>query len=187
LTGIGMLSTGLLQRLAASDSEVAGLAAEIARQAQQALDQTRSLAKNLFPVEVEAESLTAALHDFAAATESLHKIPVRVSGVLPKAVRNGKVATELYRIVQEAVTNSVKHSHAKNITIGLDGGSQLTRLEIADDGIGIPQPEPSDGAGLRIMRHRASSIGATLTIERRTMGGTIVTCTLREPPSKAQA
>jgi nitrate/nitrite-specific signal transduction histidine kinase len=56
----------------------------------------------------------------------------------------------------------------------------LTRLKIADDGIGIPYPEPTDGAGLRIMRYRAASIGASLAFERGTTGGTVVTCTLRE-------
>jgi signal transduction histidine kinase len=186
LTGIGMMSSGLRQRLAASDPEVAGMAGEIVRQSQHALDQMRSLTKNLFPVEVEARSLTAALHDLAAATESFHKIHVRLEGGAPKALRNGKVATELYRIAQEAVTNSVRHAQAKTITIGVDGDTGTTRLRVADDGVGIPLPEPRDGAGLQIMRHRAASIGASLTIERATSGGTVVTCTLREPPDLSQ-
>jgi two-component system CheB/CheR fusion protein len=186
LTGLGMLSTGLRHRLTGSDSEGAGTAAEIARQSQQALDQMRLLTKNLFPVEVEAESLTAALGNLAAATQSLHGIHVRVDGHTPAGVRDGKIATELYRIAQEAVTNSVKHAHAKTITIAIEGATGLTRLQVADDGIGIRQPEPDGGAGLRIMRYRAASIGALLTIERGPAGGTIVTCTLREAPAARQ-
>lgn len=58
----------------------------------------------------------------------------------------------------------------------------MTCLQIADDGIGIQHPEPTDGAGMRIMRYRAASIGAALTVERGTSGGTIVTCTLGEAP-----
>jgi signal transduction histidine kinase len=116
----------------------------------------------------------------------LHKIHVRIDGRTPNAVRKGKVATELYRIVQEAVTNSVKHAQPKTITIAVDGEGGATRLQITDDGVGIPLPEPRDGAGLQIMRHRAASIGASLTIERGTSGGTVVTCTLREPPDLSQ-
>jgi signal transduction histidine kinase len=182
LTGLGMLSTGLRQRLAA-DSEAAQTAAEIARQTQQALDQVRQLTKSLFPVEVEAESLLAALRDLASATQSLHNIEVRVQGRPPRALHDGKVATELYRIAQEAVTNSVKHGRARTITMRLTDVGQLTRLTIADDGIGIPQPVPGNGVGLRIMRYRATSIGASLSVERGPAGGTVVTCTIRQPPT----
>jgi PAS domain S-box-containing protein len=182
LTGLGMLSTGLRQRLPAH-SETAETAAEIARQTQQALDQVRQLAKKLFPVEVQAESLMAALRDLASATESLHKVDVRVQGQPPEVLRDGKIATELYRITQEAVTNSVKHGRATAITIGLEGVRGLTRLTITDDGTGIPHPVPGDGAGLRIMHYRATSIGASLSVERGTTGGTVVTCTIRQSPA----
>jgi signal transduction histidine kinase len=183
LTGLGMLSTGLERRLAGGgDSETAKRAMEIALQTQLALDQVRQLAKNLFPLEVDAESLMAALRDLASATESLRDIEVRVEGDPPRALHDGKVATELYRIAQEAVTNSVKHAQAKTIRIRVEGDrGDMTRLMIADDGIGIQDTE-SDGAGLRIMRYRATSIGASLAIERGSAGGTIVTCTLREGP-----
>jgi two-component system CheB/CheR fusion protein len=182
LTGLGMLSAGLTQRLRATDADTAATAAEIARQTQLALDQVRLLTKNLFPVEVDAESLLAALRDLASVTTSLHRIDVRAEGTLPRTLHDGKIATELYRIAQEAVTNGVKHAQAKTIRIGVEDVRGLTRLRIADDGIGIPRPEPADGSGLRIMRYRAASIGASLTVERGPTGGTIVTCTLLEPP-----
>jgi signal transduction histidine kinase len=181
LTGLGMLSTGLRQRLVGTDSENAGTAAEIARQTQQALDQVRRLAKSLFPVEVSAESLLVALRDLASATTSLHKIDVRVEGDVPRVLHDGKIATELYRITQEAVTNSVRHAQAKTITIRIQDVRGLMRLQIADDGVGIPHPEPENGNGLRIMRYRATSIGASLAVERGSTAGTIVTCTLRQP------
>jgi signal transduction histidine kinase len=180
LTGVGMLSNGLSKRLIAADADAAGTAAEIARQTQLALDQVRQLAKNLFPVEVDPQSLMAALRDLASATQSLNKIAVRVEGDIPKAPCDGKVATELYRIAQEAVTNSVKHGKAKSVTIRMESERGLMRLSIADDGIGIGQAEPGDGAGLPIMRYRATSIGASLAIEPGTSAGTVVTCTVRE-------
>ncbi len=188
LTGLGMLSAGLSHQLAA-DSETNQTATHIAQQAQEALDQVRQLTRSLFPVEVDARSVMVALRNLARATESLSKIPVRVEGAPPAGLRNGKVATELYRIAQEAVTNAVKHADARAITIRFDHEPGVCRLHIGDDGVGI-QPgvgvrsdAPSDGMGLQIMRYRAASIGASLSIERGAAGGTVVTCTLREPPA----
>jgi signal transduction histidine kinase len=181
LTAVGMLSTGLGNRLPPK-SESAEAAAEIGRQAQHALDQVRQLAKKLFPVDVDAKSLMAALRDLASATGSLHKIDVRVEGKAPETLHDGNAATELYRIAQEAVTNAVRHGRAHTITIRLEGLKESTRLTIADDGIGIPD-QPRDGAGLGIMRHRAASIGASLSVARGTSSGTIVTCTIRRRPT----
>jgi signal transduction histidine kinase len=144
------------------------------------------LAKGLFPVDVEAESLLAALRDLSSVTERLHKIQVRVEGAPPEALRDGKVATELYRIAQEAVTNSVKHAKARTITIRLEGTAGQTRLQVIDDGIGIAHAGSGDGAGLRIMRHRATSIGALLAVEPGKTGGTVMTCTLRKPPGSGK-
>lgn len=182
LTGLGMLSSALQQRLVSLDQAAADTAKEIAKQAQQALEQVRQLSRSLFPVEVEADSLTAALRELAAATEALHKIRVRVDGEIPKSFGDGNVATQLYRIVQAAVTNAVKHAQARTIRIQLEGSAGLLRLRISDDGIGICKPTAGNGIGLQIMRYRATSIGGTLTVEPGSQAGTVVTCMLHTAP-----
>ncbi len=182
LTGLGMRSSGLRQRLAVSDKAAADSATEIAKQAQQALEQVRQLNRSLFPVEVEAASLTGALRELACVTESLHKIHVRAEGEVPQGFGDGGTATQLYRIAQEAVTNAVKHAQAHTITIQIDGQAGLLRLRIRDDGIGMGKTAAGNGIGLQIMRYRAHSIGGILTIESGSQGGTVVTCTLRATP-----
>jgi signal transduction histidine kinase len=92
------------------------------------------------------------------------------------------VATQLYRIAQEAITNAVKHAHARSITTRIDGEAGAVALHIVDDGLGIDQAEASDGMGLRIMRYRASSIGGRLSVGRGADGGTLVICTVRQVP-----
>jgi signal transduction histidine kinase len=186
LAGLGMLSTGLQQRLTESDPVDADTAAQIAAQAQQALDQVRQLSRDLFPVEVDAESLLSALRDLAATTESLHgNLQIRVELEPPNDLRDGKVATELYRIAQEAITNVVKHAEARTAVIQLDHQDGRLELRVIDDGVGPPNASSHDGMGLRIMRYRAASIGARLTVEPGATGGTVVTCTLREVPARA--
>jgi signal transduction histidine kinase len=183
LAAIGMLSTGLSQRLATQNAAAAETASQIATQAQNALEQVRQLASNLFPVEVDAPGLLAALRNLATTTRELHGIDVRVEGGLVPWVGSGRVAMELYRIAQEAVTNVVKHAQARTIRIVTTGKPGMLELRIVDDGIGIPGDAPQDGVGLRIMRHRADMIGAQLSIEPGKAGGTVVTCSLREPRS----
>jgi signal transduction histidine kinase len=182
LTGMGMLSTSLSQRLAEVDPEDATAAAEIATYAQQALEQVRQLARSLFPVEVDAANLMSALRDLASTTGSLYGIRTRVDGTPSEELLNGKIATELYRIAQEAVTNVVKHARARTIRIRLIGGPGLLELCVLDDGVGLSSAASMEGMGLRIMRYRAASIGARLTIGPRPTGGTIVECRLRSTP-----
>jgi signal transduction histidine kinase len=186
LTGLGMLSTALNQRLAGTNAAAADTAQQIARQAQQALEQVRQLSKGLFPVEIDPEGLVPALHQLASTTESLHKVRVHVQGQEPVPLRDSRVATQLYRIAQEAVTNVVKHAQARTISIQLGSESGVLTLRVADDGIGIRKTTAKrDGLGLRIMHYRATSIGAHLAVEPGGAGGTLVTCTLREVPRPA--
>ena len=182
LTGLGMLSAGLRQRLSTAPGDSAELAAEIANQAQHALEQVRQLSRSLFPIEVEAASLTSALRELAFATQSLHKIQVRVEGQVPEAFTDGGAATQLYRIAQEAVTNAVKHARGGSITIYIGRQGSMLRLRIADDGVGIGKAATVDGVGLQIMRYRAHAIGGMLSVEPGPRGGTVVTCTLRTVP-----
>ena len=77
------------------------------------------------------------------------------------------VATHLYRIAQEAITNAVRHGKARSINIRLDSTADEIILTIIDDGIGLPEnARNGEGLGLRIMAYRASMIGATFNIER---------------------
>jgi signal transduction histidine kinase len=96
---------------------------------------------------------------------------------LPAAV---EVAT--YRIVQEALTNVVRHARARTCVIRLDVSEGL-RLEIADDGIGLPA-EVGAGVGLRSMRERATELGGACVIGTKPQGGTQVLVRLPLPPTE---
>jgi glucose-6-phosphate-specific signal transduction histidine kinase len=83
-----------------------------------------------------------------------------------------------YRIVQEALTNVVRHAGAQHAAVSLRYGPDEVDLEIVDDGTG-PSPGPrANGQGLRGMRERAVLIGGTLTYGAREGGGFRVTAVL---------
>jgi signal transduction histidine kinase len=183
LTGLGMMSSGLRRQLTGTNPAAADTARQVAEQAQVALEQVRQLSRGLFPLEIDPGGLLPALRDLASTSQTFHKIRVQVSGKLPVSMLDSRIATQLYRIAQEAVTNAVKHAHARAVTIDVSAGAGVTKLRVADDGVGIQTGlSSSDGLGLRIMRYRATSIGALLSIEPGSRGGTLVTCTLRDAP-----
>jgi two-component system CheB/CheR fusion protein len=178
LTGLGMLAASLDQRLKTTDPEIAATARQIARTSQDALGQVRELSRGLFPEDVDSEGFIEALRRLASTTESLHKIPCAFECDTPFTLPNGRVATQLYRIAQEAVTNAVRHAEAGHITIRLIADGRTTTLMVIDDGVGIHKRMPGEnGIGLRIMRHRAIAIGASFATGPGAGRGTVVRCT----------
>ena len=90
------------------------------------------------------------------------------------------VAQEILRIAQEAVANTRRHAQARTlwVTYRVTEGSAF--LRIADDGRGIQDGRArADSFGLHIMRERATRIGASLTVKRRSPQGTVVELSLQ--------
>jgi signal transduction histidine kinase len=85
--------------------------------------------------------------------------------------------SHLYRIAQEAVSNSIRHGKANRVEISLTSAKGEIVLKIRDNGTGLPRHlGKRQGMGLRIMNHRAGTIGASLVVRRRASGGTEVVC-----------
>ena len=81
----------------------------------------------------------------------------------------------IYRLAQEALNNVVKHAKARNVAVELSGTADGVDLSVIDDGRGFDAlVAPAGHFGLSIMRERAESIGATLTVDSRPGAGTRV-------------
>jgi Signal transduction histidine kinase len=68
----------------------------------------------------------------------------------------------LFRVVQEAIQNAIKHAEAKNIRIDLTIAHEKVVVNIIDDGIGFTEPKVADGLGMRNMKHRTKLLGGTI-------------------------
>jgi signal transduction histidine kinase len=182
LTGIACLPRVMQQRLTARTADEAGDAGTILDLVQRAIECCRGLSKGLQPVTLEADGLVAALRELCGRMEKVFGVPCRFQGDAGTvAFRDAAVATHLYRIAQEAITNAVKHARPKQIGVDLVAAGERLVLAVEDDGVGIPEVLPAEGLGLQTMRHRARMIGATLSIDREPGGGTTVTCSIRNP------
>jgi signal transduction histidine kinase len=93
-------------------------------------------------------------------------------------------ADHLYRIVQEAVTNSLRHSGGTHIDIELHSTGGTLVLSIADNGRGIPRRSAEDGGlGLRLMEYRARLLGGALRLSGPGEPGTRIEVTMPLPQS----
>ena len=179
LAGIELMSQVLEQKLMARSKSDAARAGEIARHVREAIGQTRSLARGLAPVTLEAEGLASGLKELASNTEKMFHIRCHVDCSDQALAGAPAAATHVYRIAQEAVSNAIKHGKATEVFIRVSAGTGGTELRISDNGAGIAQPLPHNrGMGLRIMSYRASMLGGTLSIGRAPGGGTVVTCSI---------
>ena len=175
LTGMAFLARALREKLTAKASKEAEDAGQIVQLALRATTQTRLMARGLFPAELETKGIAAALKELAYTIGKLHK--VSCSAEVDVSLRFGRKAIEkhLYRIVQEATTNAIKHGQCARVEVDLRRTDGSARLTVKDDGVGLSNGTPSpDGMGIRIMRYRARRIGGQLSIRQPGSGGTEV-------------
>jgi PAS domain S-box-containing protein len=178
LVSLAFDANSLQGQLAAARRPEAPTARRIADYLDRAITETRQLSRGLFPVRMEKEGLPSALEELARATCERFGIPCRFFSKGPARVKNSSVATHLYRIAQEAVTNAVKHSRATKLSISLRARADHFELRVEDDGAGfsLATRRKATGMGLYIMEYRARTIGGTLRINPRRRGGTQVSC-----------
>ncbi len=177
LTGIAFMTKVQEQKLTEENLPYAADAAKIVKLVNQAINQTRELARGLLPVVSESEGLMEALRQLSSEVEDVFGVSCHLHCEDPVLIGDVSVATHLYHISQEAVSNAIKHGKARNIEIGLLASDNRGMLTIRDDGSGFEKkPSNSKGMGHNIMSHRAKMIGGTLEIESSVSRGAVVTC-----------
>jgi PAS domain S-box-containing protein len=184
LAAIGCLAKVAEQSLSkkCSEEEVGPLK-EIVRMISSANARAREMSRGLVPVVLDANGLMGALRELVQGTERIFRVSCAFHCNHPVEVRDNKIATQLYRIAQEAVANAVKHSSATRIEVTLRGDAGYYLLSVGDNGTGILEhvAGSSKGMGLLTMQHRARMVGGVLSIEHDDFGGTLVQCRVPIP------
>jgi two-component system CheB/CheR fusion protein len=186
--GLGQDIAGIALLCQALKGKVTGRGAvsgvkQISRLLDGALEKTRWLAKSLYPVGLETAGLESSLGEMAAFVKNNYGVTCRIAWDARIPTLDLPVATNLYWIVHEAVTNAVRHGKPRSVEIaGQRNDNASSTITVRDDGIGLPEATArQDGMGLSIMKARAESIGASLEIANHPDGGTRVTCMLPDP------
>lgn len=190
LVGAAFAARRLAARLSDLSLPETSDAGEIANLLGEAISEARDAARGLYLVQLETDGLLFALEELAGQVRSRHRIACEFVDESSTSITGEAIVTSLFRIAQEAVSNAVKHARASRITITLTAEARQFRLEVEDDGTGMP-PDFADrkGMGLQIMNYRSRMIGAMLDFGARPGGGTVVSCFARRlnPPDEAIA
>jgi signal transduction histidine kinase len=177
LTGISCLTTALRDKLKGQDLPESTEADTIAGLVQEAITQTRALARGLCPVQLENSGLESALEDLAYQIQRVHGLKCNFETAGPTHNCDPAIGIHLYRIVQEATNNALKHGAPSLITVRLDFSSPEKLLTIEDDGHGFDiAAKTGPSVGLQLMNYRAGMIGGILKINSKPHGGTRIEC-----------
>ena len=152
------------------------LLGELKKHSQSAVRDIRRLVYDLRPPALDDLGLVNAIRE---AVGPYHQSGITCTIEAPDPLPDLPAAVEVatFRIIQEAVTNVIRHAEAQQCNVGIEytelaGGAQLY-VTVEDDGVGIPVQKRA-GVGMQSMRERAAELGGKCTIEPRPQGGTRV-------------
>ncbi|MBZ5621543.1 MAG: sensor histidine kinase [Acidobacteriia bacterium] len=178
LTAIGVM----LQRTGRRDPDLR----EVQEIVQSTLEKIRSLSHALHPAALEELGFESALDQYLPGFERQTGIAIRYekAGVSREVDRS--VAIHLYRVMQEALNNTARHSKSSRASVRLRFLPEAVVLEVEDEGVGFGNRE-KQGMGLVSMRERAEMVNGRVEFLDRTGGGVLVRLTVPMAPEAAHA
>ena len=167
---------GLATRIQKECPDSVGQVNEIVALVNQSIDTARSLARGLLPVNKERGGLSSALRALTDRSRDLYGFEAHFQAEVSEDVPlNEATASHLFRIAQEALTNTARHARATAVAIDLTVTKSRFSLRVSDDGVGLGDAARSgSGMGLKIMKYRAAMIGAKIEIGPNHPHGTVV-------------
>jgi ligand-binding sensor domain-containing protein/two-component sensor histidine kinase len=180
LTSISFQCEALRSMLKRDDPASSQRLREIGAEVRTAISETRELSHALYPAEIDRGNLEIALGNLVTSIGRVFEGTCTYDHDWSPDVLSREYALNVYRLVQEALGNAIRHAGATKLEVESrrNGGAWI--IEVRDDGRGF-DADDSDGAGLglQIMRYRADLIGGRLDVESRSDAGTTIRCTLR--------
>ncbi len=183
-----LISLSLLEETV-SDQAAHARIIETRTLAHQTLRAVRNMSLDLRPSALDDLGLLPALRWYVKEYQQKCGIEVELSASGLKERLPPEVETALYRMIQESLTNTARHAHARHVWVTLTEDSLLLRATIRDDGRGLDaaslmrRPWQDGGLGLAGMRERAALLDGAVEIESEPGAGALITVTipLRQP------
>jgi signal transduction histidine kinase len=150
-----------------------------------ALAEMRALIFQLRPAALHEEGLVSAVRKHAAAVSAKEGLEVTVTGPDEILTLDPQVEAELFRVIQEAMHNTVKHAHARAMSVAITpigpAPADLV-IEVTDDGDGFDVLEQHPGhLGLQSMAERMQHLGGSLRVDSRPGFSTTVRAVVPDP------
>ena len=175
LAGVSCLMRVFEGRIVARAPEEIESLRELNQQIVDAMHRTRALTHGLFPGRIQIADIRGALLELASQVRTRFKVTVNTqfAGRFPK--HSSAQIIQIYRISQEAISNSIKHGRATQLDVKLEALEDTMQLTITDDGTGLPKGESATpGVGLHIMKYRANMLGGEVSVMDNSNRGVMV-------------
>lgn len=191
LTAIRVLAESLKDKAGGENERLTKPIIGILDSARRAFANVRQIAASLYPVTLPRHGFCQAVEAYLSTIAATLNIQYKTVLTENADFMGPEVSLHLYRIIQEAVHNAVRHAQAKHICVKVEEQDGSYTATIEDDGIGFDSDEINcDGLGLHIMKYRSNAIGGDLAILKRVPRGTAVVCTFNletsDPGMKAK-
>ncbi|AVP97123.1 hypothetical protein C7S18_07920 [Ahniella affigens] len=183
LTGISFLAKVLVTKLEGDDPKHVPSAQWIVTLLNQAIDDVRQVSRELNPIGFEHHNLGLALRRLVNDVTESCGVSCELIDRCSDLHFSGAVAAQIFRIVQEAINNALRHGRANIISVFLERRSARLRICILDDGIGFDVSLLRTGSGLVNMRTRTAALSGSLRCRSKphTDRGTILIVSIPEP------
>jgi two-component system CheB/CheR fusion protein len=180
LTAIGFMAQSAALRLKNHRVVEVEDLEKIAKLVRDSAMEARMIARDLHKEQVDAAGFEHALRDLAG--RKIWNTPCRLRLDTKIRIEDDTIASELYRILREAITNANKHARATQISLEVRRHKRDQAFIVEDNGVGLNgKVSHNEGLGFHIMRYRAKMIGARVKVESPRKGGTRVTIHLPHP------
>jgi signal transduction histidine kinase len=176
LAGAAMLASTMALMLKQTHQAEATMAELLATQLNQAVGKLRAVSQGLFPVDLENAVLRTMLETLVKYVGSNTPIRCRFQHDCSQPQLDTEQALQIFRIIQEATNNVIRHSGAQDMTVAFSCRANELIVSVSDNGFGIERNrrQRSAGIGLRIIQARVDRIGGRLNISTPTGGGTCI-------------
>ena len=126
-------------------------------------EQVRAISHNLVPPSLKNFNLVEAVEEYCQSMNSIHEPEVHFQEVGNPIVLDKKQEANLFRIVQELVTNSIKHAQSTEINVQVSHQENILQLTVEDNGKGFdPKAEKGKGIGMQNVQSRVDYLNATI-------------------------
>ena len=176
LAGVAFVARGLADAVHAGKTPEVSEIDWLLRLMNEAVTRTRSLARGLWPASLERGSLGDSIRRLAEDLESIYGISCAVHIDEEPAIASPAAAYHIFRIVQEAANNAIKHAQARRLEFRCERMGNDIEISVLNDGVSIDPSKLAGAKGIGVagMRLRADAIGGTISIEPRPAGGSEV-------------
>lgn len=173
LTAMGSMLRRASNRMP-EGSPVRGDLREISEIAQATLDNVRGLSQTLHPSILEEAGLERTVDWYLSTIERQLGLDVTYERPTSSVVVDNEVGIQVYRVLQESLSNVARHSGVKQAVVRLCVSNRMLELEVEDHGAGMAAPPSGRGLGIVGMRERAALVGGSIEFLRSSGGGTLV-------------